>query len=280
MIIILLVVVVILILLAAAPLASHRALGDYTDPNGPIYTGAYAGEAGDFDGSLRVVSWNLFYGAKLEQAIAALETAPELRDADVLFFQEIDRVGVETIAQRLHYNYVFYPTILDHHRRIEYGDAILSKWPLSDPTKIVLPIFLPGWLESRSSTRATLTAGGREITLYSTHLDLTWMIFRRGESQAEFLSRAAGGKDDWIILGGDFNTWYPASIVNLDRQMGKIGLERLSKGAGYTFEWAGLKAILDHIYSNAGLEVRSGVYRQTDASDHYPVWAEMSLAIR
>jgi len=276
--IILSIALAILVLLAAvAPLLSHRALRDYTDPQGPLYAGSYADEAGKFDGSLRVVTWNMFYGNKLEQAIETLAEAPELRDADILLFQEIDAAGVETIAQRLHYNYVFYPTILDHHRRIEYGDAVLAKWPLSNPTKIVLPVFIPGWLESRSSTSATITIGGKEILAYSTHLDITWMIFMRGESQAEFLSRSAGKNDNFMILGGDFNTWIPISIAILDKEMGKIGLERLSRGAGYTFEWAGLKFILDHIYSKPVPENRSGVYRQTNASDHYPVWAEISI---
>ncbi len=278
MIIIIAVVILIFILVAAgAPLLSHRALGDYTDPQGPLYTGAYADKAGKFEGSLRVVTWNMFYGDKLEQTINTLAETPELRDADVLLFQEIDAAGVETIAQRLRYNYVFYPTILDHKRRIEYGDAVLSKWPLSNPAKIVLPVFIPGWLESRSSTRATITIDGKEIIAYSTHLDITWMIFRRGESQAEALSRAANKNNDFIILGGDFNTWLPASIASLDRALGKAGLERLSQGAGYTFEWAGLKFILDHVYSEGMGDYRSGVYRRTQASDHYPVWAEMSI---
>ena len=269
-----------LVLLAAAPLVSHRALGNYTDTKGPLYEGSYAGKMENFDGSLRVVTWNMFYGDKLEQAIATLEDAPELRDADILLFQEIDAVGVETIAKRLHYNYVFYPAILDHHRRVEYGDAILSKWPLSNPTKNILPIFIPNWLESRISTSATIMVDGKEITVYSTHFDITWMIFMQGESQAEFLSRVAGEVDHPIILGGDFNTWNPFSIANLDKQMGKIGLMRLSQGAGYTFEWAGLKFILDHIYSNAALDYQSGVYRQTNASDHYPVWAELSIEVK
>lgn len=267
-----------LVLLAAAPLVSHRALGDYTDPQGPLYEGSSADDNRDnFDGSLRVVTWNMFYGDKLEQVIQTLEEVPELQDADILLLQEIDAVGVDTMAKRLHYNYVFYPAILDHHRRIEYGDAILSKWPLKNPAKLILPIFIPNWLESRISTSATVVVDGTEIAVYSTHLDITWMIFKQGESQAEYLSRAAEERDEPIILGGDFNTWNPVSIANLDKQMEKIGLERLSKGAGYTFEWAGLKFILDHIYSNAALDYQAGVYRQTNANDHYPVWAEMTI---
>ncbi len=61
--------------------------------------------------------------------------------------------------------------------------------------------------------------------------------------------------------------------------MAEIGLKRLSKGAGYTFEWAAFKFTLDHIYSTLG-DYRSGVYRQTNASDHYPVWADMTIDIK
>ena len=101
----------------------------------------------------------------------------------------------------------------------------------------------------------------------------------RGESQVEFLGRDVDGKDNIIILGGDFNTWLPDSIATLDDQMGIIGLKRLSKGTGYTFEWAGLKFTLDHIFSKGVLDYQAGVFRQTNASDHYPVWIEISVGI-
>jgi endonuclease/exonuclease/phosphatase (EEP) superfamily protein YafD len=103
------------------------------------------------------------------------------------------------------------------------------------------------------------------------------MLLRRGGSQAQFLSRAAGGEDNFIILGGDFNTWTPVSIAILDDWMSKIGLRRLTEGTGYTFEWSSLKLTLDHIFSKDFLNYRAGVYRQTNASDHYPVWVELSL---
>jgi endonuclease/exonuclease/phosphatase family metal-dependent hydrolase len=277
MILILAAALLILLVAIGAPLITHRALEDYSDAQGPRYTGAYAPPGRNFNGRLRVVTWNLFYGERLEQAIQTIKDAPELRDADVLLLQEIDAAGVETLAERLGYNYLFYPAILDHHRRVEYGDAILSKWPLSQPTKTILPVFLPGWLEGRISASANLSIGDKEITVYSTHLDITWMIFQRGETQAQALRKAAGATGRFTIIGGDFNTWNLPSIRNLERQMGKIGLERLSEGAGYTFEWNGLKLTLDHIFSETGLDVRSGVYRQTEASDHFPVWAEIKF---
>jgi hypothetical protein len=54
--------------------------------------------------------------------------------------------------------------------------------------------------------------------VYRTHLDITRTIFMRGESQAEFLSRAPARKDNFMILGGGFNTWNPLSIASLDKQ--------------------------------------------------------------
>jgi len=278
--IILPVAALLLVLLAARLLVMRRAIGDYSDPGGPRFEGAYAGEVGNFDGGLRVVTWNLHHAEKLEQAIQTLEDGVELRGADILLLQEIDLGGVETIAQRLHYNYVYYPAFFNRRHQEEFGNAILAKWPLSNPDKIVLPNALPGWLESRNSATATILLDGRAINIYSVHLDYTWLLLRRGESQVESLSRAAGGEDNFIILGGDFNTWTPVSVAILDDRMGRIGLRRLTKGTGYTFEWSGLKLTLDHIFSEAVPDYQAGVYRQTNASDHYPVWAEISLAIK
>lgn len=269
----------IIVLLVTGLLVTRRAVGNYSNPSGPFFEGSFDDEAGNFDGSLRVVTWNTHYADNVDQTIQTLEDAEELQDADILLLQEIDAKGVEKIAQRLRYNYVFYPAAFNRQRRKEIGNAILAKWPLSDPDKIVLPNALPGWLESRNSASAMILINGREIHIYCVHLEITWMLFMRGESQVEFLGREAGGKDNFIIMGGDFNTWTPVSIAILDEQMGKIGLKRLTEGTGYTFERAGLKFTLDHIFSKAALHHRAGVYRQTNPSDHYPVWAEISIDI-
>jgi len=135
-----------LVLLAVVLLVMRRETANYSNPGGPFFEGSYAGEVGNFDGSLRVVTWNLHHGEKLEQAIETLEDAPELRDADILLLQEIDVEGVEAIAQKLHYNYVYYTAFFHPRFKKEFGNAILTKWPLSNPDKIVLPMLFPaGW---------------------------------------------------------------------------------------------------------------------------------------
>ncbi len=276
--IILWIVFLIMVLLAAAYLAKQRAKGNYSNPVGPFFEGSYAGELNNFDGSLRVVTWNMHYADQVEQAIETLEDVDELRDAEILLLQEIDAAGVETIAKRLRYNYVFYPAAFNPQRQKLFGNAILAKWPLQNPTKIVLPNFIPGWLESRNSANATITIGGRDISVYSAHLDLTWMFLMRHESQGEFLAGEAEEKGHMIIMGGDFNTWTPGSVRSFDQRLDQVGLERLTQGTGYTFRWAGVKLTLDHIFSNTQIPYEAGVYRRTDASDHFPVWAEIVIA--
>lgn len=273
-------IALLLVLLFSLLLISRKPVGDYSNPEGPYSEGNFADIPAEFDGVLRVVAWNMHYGEKLDQAIATLENTPQLRGADVLLLQEMDAEGVETLAQRLHYNYVFYPAAMHRQRREEYGNAVLSKWPLRNSTKIVLPNWLPGWLQSRNAARAITTVGEVDILLYSLHLDTTWMIPQWAVTQGDFLVKEASRGHDFVILGGDFNTWTDGSVALLESGMQKVGLERLSRGSGYTFKYFGIKLTLDHIFSMEGLEYRAGVYRQTDASDHYPLWAEITIQNR
>jgi len=274
---ILIAVPLIVLLLLVVLLVSRRPIGDYSDPGGPFTEGSYADKQEQFDGSLRIVAWNLHYGEKLEQVIEALKSADELQEAHVLLLQEIDAAGAEMLARRLHYNYIFYPAAFHRQRREEYGNAILSKWPLSEPAKIVLPNWLTGWLQSRNAARATISVGDRDILVYSVHLDTTWMIPRWVTTQGQYLVEEVEKGGHFVILGGDFNTWTSGSVAFLENGLEGAGLERLTEGTGYTFESAGLRLTLDHIFSMDGLDYQAGVYRQTDASDHYPLWAEITI---
>ena len=169
-------VLLILVLLLFLIVISRRQVGDYSNQEDPFFAGSFASESGQFDGTLRVVSWNVHYAEHADQLIETLQSAAELRDADVMLFQEIDIEGVETIARRMGYNYVFYPAVFSRRRQEEFGNAILSKWPLKDPGKIILPNAIPGWIETRNASRATITFGDDDILVYSVHLDTTWII--------------------------------------------------------------------------------------------------------
>lgn len=245
-----------------------RSIGNRSNPEGASTQGNYTNGTEKFDGTLKIVTWNLHYGTKLDQIISTLETTRELKDADFLLLQEIDADGVETLAKALQFNYFYAPSVFNDERQTEYGDAVLSKWPLHDPEKIRLPNILPGLAENRNAVNAVASVGGRDIRIYSAHMDVIWM-----EHQGKFMADEMTKQNDPVILGGDFNTWQPASIIHLEKILAGTGMERLSRGTGYTFERLGVPFTLDHIVSNDGLDYNAGVYRQTDASDHYPVWA-------
>jgi endonuclease/exonuclease/phosphatase family metal-dependent hydrolase len=264
-----------MLLIAVLLLPWKKHIINYTEPKGHLSQGDYADSSTAYDGTLRVVTWNLHFGENLDEAITTLENISELQDTDLLLLQEIDAEGVEKIAKGLHYNYSYYPTVFSRQRQKEYGIAILSKWPLKDTDKILLPNWFPGWVENRYAVKAVTSVKGRDFTVYNVHLDVVWM-----EPQGNFLAGIIEQENNEIILGGDFNTWRPASIDILENSLENIGLERLTQETGYTFMGKGLRFTLDHIFSMQGLDYTAGVYRQTDASDHYPVWAEITIGAK
>lgn len=268
------IVLALILMVTALFLAWRRHITNYTDAKGQLRQGQYAKENTSFDGLLRVVTWNLHFGEHLDEVIATLKNATELHEADLLLLQEVNADEAETIASGLEYNYIFYPTVYSRQRQGEYGLAILSKWSLHDPEKMILPNWLPGWAENRYLIKAVTSINGQDIAIYNTHFDVAWM-----GHQGEFLGQQLEKPTTPIILGGDFNTWQPGSVAALESLLGSIKLERLTRGTGYTFESNVLRFTLDHIFSIEELDFRSGVVRNTRASDHSPVWAEIKLQV-
>jgi endonuclease/exonuclease/phosphatase family metal-dependent hydrolase len=277
MLIIALVVLLALFLLFAYYISSRRPIENYPDPDGPTFTGSYAGDPGPFDGNLKVITWNVHFGNEVEKAIETLETVEALRDPDVLLLQEMNVDAVEIIAQQLGYNYVYYPSTIHPRYKKEFGNAILSKWPIKDPQKIVLPNLWFSWFQSRNAARAGVLVGDQEITVYSVHLDTIWMLPSWSTDQAEYLIEDVARQDQFTIVGGDFNSWSPGSIKALEDGFGAAGLLRLSEGTGHTFVASSVKLTLDHIFSSPPADYESGVYRESEASDHFPVWADLEL---
>ena len=111
----------------------------YTHPEGPRYMDQFAEEMPLFDGQFKVVSYNIKLGKKLEQAIYELEQKEVLRDADVILLQEMDPDGVYEMAKRLQYDYIYYPAALHPTHDKGFGNAVLSKWPIKEHQKVVLP---------------------------------------------------------------------------------------------------------------------------------------------
>src|SRR5687768_11886043 len=120
----------------AALLASGLAAGsscapalNYVEPDRPRYVGHFAKP--DADGVFRVVTFNVKFAREVDRAARLLREHEELRDADVVALQEMDAEGTERIARALGMDFVYYPAIRHPASDRDFGNAILSRWPLS-----------------------------------------------------------------------------------------------------------------------------------------------------
>lgn len=258
-------------------LAACRSIQNYQNPAEPLFIGTYAQTPPDFDGELKVITWNIRFAEAIDQAITELDETEELQDADIILLQEMDDVGVETIARTLHYNYVYFPASVHTHNQKNFGNAILSIWPLADPVKLLLPYRNPKNNQRRIAVRALVTVGTMEIPVYSVHTETAWLSSQKREVQIETLLRDIGQDQPRVIVGGDFNTFTAGSIIELEQQFAEFELEPVSRGAGYTFEYHNFGFTLDHIFARGLSADASGVWPETSASDHYPLWVILSL---
>ena len=154
-----------LITLAALTACSRSV--NYTDPVGPRYAGeaaqepevhwtgphaeaaAASAEVATPD-SLRVVTFNVHYSEQMGLVNELLETSPMLRGADIIVLQEMNEDAAAGTAEALDMNYVYYPAVLHPVPKKNFGNAILSRWPIVDDEKLILP--------SRSMTRGSQRA--------------------------------------------------------------------------------------------------------------------------
>jgi hypothetical protein len=112
--------------------------GNLTDPLGPRHAGPLPGPPpADGGDHVRVVSFNLKEGEAVREAAAMLRDDDDLRDADVVLLQEMDAVGADWIADALGMAWVYYPATLRAGRG--FGNAVLSRWPIVDDQKVILP---------------------------------------------------------------------------------------------------------------------------------------------
>ncbi len=248
---------------------------NYDDPNAPLFAGSYAETPADFAGELKIVSWNIKFAGEVEQALAELPEVEALRAADFLLLQEMDEASVDAIARTLGYNYVYYPASVHPETGRNFGNAILSKWPLSQPGKIVLPYESPTNGQTRIAVTAVATVGDREIPLYSTHNETFVLSSEKRLQQTETIVEQIDKGADIVIAGGDFNTISQIGVAALEERFAKADMERVPTGPTVIRAGKGFPA--DHIFVRGGEIAASGVWSETEASDHFPVWVELAL---
>jgi endonuclease/exonuclease/phosphatase family metal-dependent hydrolase len=183
---------------------------------GPRYAGERPSATAPRD-RLRVVSFNIERALRVGQAIEVMEAEPSLRDADVILLQEMDEAGTRRVADAFGMSYVYYPATFSLKTPPDFGNAVLSRFPIVGDSKVLLPhLGVVGSLQ-RIATGATLQVGDTLVRVYSAHLGT--MINATGSGQRDQLQAVLADADRYpvVIIGGDMNSH---GVVRVAREHG------------------------------------------------------------
>ena len=217
--------------------------------------------------TLLIVAFNVKYAQQIERAVDLLRSDADLAGADVLLLNEMDEDGTWRVAEALGMHYVYYPAVRHIRTGRDFGNAVLSRWPIVEHERIVLPHVARMQRTQRIATAATIRAGGTDVRVYSAHLGTFFEIGpgARQEQLRAVLDDAA--EYSYVIIGGDMN----------DGRIGPVAWEY-----GYTWPTQyGPRTMafgrVDHIFlKNLPVPDSAAAGTVADrrgASDHSPVWA-------
>ena len=241
---------------------------------------AVAAPAGD----LKVVSYNIRYrsGSDLQKLIKLFQDDPEIGGATILGLQEVDRNrkrsgnsnAAKILAEALgmHYAWAAPPTT---GKEEETGVTILSVFPLSDVSRIVLPHKGPGG-KRRAAIGATVKIDRLSIRVYSVHGETRLREDLKIEQMKAVIDDLAHyGKDMPAIVLGDLNTWEPAVIDKTFKFFSAEGFQTpFARESTFSVRalFVPIKLKLDWIWLRKLQPASHGIDRGIKLSDHWPLW--------
>ena len=240
--------------------------------------------------TLRVFTYNIRHGRGLDDQIDLRRIADVIREKDphLVTLQEVD-VGVERSCRfdimQILSGYLDMEPIFNEnipHQGGSYGNGILSALPVLSERN--LHFIQPEGGEQRGLLTAEVEFHEVRIVLMSTHLDN-----RREENRKVSVEQIIETKRAYrgapIIATGDFNA-IPGSPTHIRmKEYFDDVWEKVGEGDGYTFHAANPTRIIDFFFytnnlvedGNARLRVVKMEVIESDASDHFPIYAEFEL---
>ena len=239
---------------------------------GPVFSGDHADPDRAEPDELVVVTFNLHFGRAVDVAIESFANVQPLPEAGIILLQEMSESGVERFARAAGYNYLYYPASVGRGGD-NFGNAVLARWPISNPIKLILPGLHPVTGQQRTATGASVSIGGKSVHIYSTHIEVSTAPPSFRARQALAILDHIPEDAERVIVGGDFNavTWF--GVRALRGLFSRRALEPATLGLGATYRRFGVRpSATDHIFARGFERTAAGVLREVKGSDHYPVW--------
>ncbi len=233
---------------------------------------------------VRVVTYNIHRSRGMDRRTRPERIAAVLAgvEADIIALQEVIGPGLsgvghaEQLGAALGMGWVMAPT--RELRRHQFGNVVLSRFPIRDHTQIDL-----SWktCEPRNSQRVAIDLGGhRLLQVYNAHLG-TAILERRYQAE-----RLAGWVDDHRVpapklLLGDFNEWSRGLVADvLAQRLESIDIfPYLKRRRTYPGFFPLLH--LDHVYYSGAVSIRQIKLPRSRlalvASDHLPLVADIRV---
>ncbi|HEX5705543.1 MAG TPA: endonuclease/exonuclease/phosphatase family protein [Pyrinomonadaceae bacterium] len=241
---------------------------------------------------LKIVSYNIRWrsGKELQEIVRWLKEAGSVRPS-IIGLQEVDRARKRSgkanhakgLADELG---MYYAWTAPHETKSEgqeeeTGVAILSPYPLTDVTRIVLPNPGPGG-RLRVAIGATVQMGKTSVRVYSVHGETRLAERKKVEQQQAVLADLQKfPKGMPVIILGDFNTWEAPAIKNTRKLFTAEGFETPFPDDESTFRQKivlfDLKLKLDWIWVRGLTPTSYGIDRNLKVSDHFPLWTIVKL---
>jgi endonuclease/exonuclease/phosphatase family metal-dependent hydrolase len=238
---------------------------------------------------LRVASFNIHHGVGLDGSLDLDRTARviEAVQADVVALQEVDRhLSARSgwvdqagwLAERLGLDVVHGPNIdLDPHGpgapRRAYGNAVLSAHPIRSWRNIPLPGDDGG--EPRGLLEVFVEVDEAVVCVAATHLQHRSAIDRLDQARriAEVISATPGP----TVLLGDMNATPDSPEIAVLTGVLVDAWAAVGDGEGLTFDASSPHARIDYVLTSRDVAAASAWVVPTDASDHYPVVADLAI---
>ncbi|MBP1917507.1 endonuclease/exonuclease/phosphatase family protein [Lederbergia galactosidilytica] len=235
---------------------------------------------------MKCLSYNIHHGVGLDEKLSLGRIANLIKDAEatIIGLQEVDRFfgersqfqdqGLE-LAKQLDFHFTYganinEPPLSGHTENRQYGNALLSKYPIVEVENISLPTLDP---EPRGVIKALLDVHGVSVCVMNTHLSLDK---ESQQLQIQRLIELISTAKSPVILMGDFN----AEVNNeeIKTLLTQTNLTDCFAGIeqNQTFPADAPTSRIDYIFMK-GLQTKQSYVLQGEGSDHLPIVTEINF---
>jgi hypothetical protein len=175
------------------------------------------------------VSWNIRLGEEVDAAIAELQTVESLRNAACFFCRKWTRKG--STGSRGAELQLCPLSGLHPYSRTLLWRAVLSKWPIFESMKIILPHASPANQQRCIAVGAIAAVANIIIAAYSVHTETPALSAAKRDEQVEHLPQeiALGGHER-VVVGEDFDPVSASSRATLLERMEALDLVPVTGG--------------------------------------------------